>query len=88
MSEQSTQAIFDEWNEVVDCNECSRYWDSSCDAVDRGVKRTCNSFLATRSVVIPSQIKALNDLVKWLIVAHICSWAAIAILTIVMVGNG
>lgn len=86
MEKQSTQTIFDDWNETVNCNECARYWDSSCDGVSCGVKRTCTSFLATRSVVIPEQIKNLTDLVKWLIVAQICSWAAIAILGVIMLG--
>lgn len=76
---------FDDWKEVVDCNECTHYWNDSCDAVDRGVKRTCNSFLATRSIVIPSQIKALNRLVKCLIFAQFCTWAAIAILMVMLV---
>lgn len=49
---------FEDWTEV-DCNQCARYWDSSCDGVDKG-KRICQSFLATREVLIPAQIKKLN----------------------------
>ena len=56
---------FDEWTEV-DCNECARYWDSSCDGVSKGQNRLCTSFLATRSVVIPEEIKALEKRIKWL----------------------
>ena len=47
---------FEEW-EQVDCNQCARYWDSSCDGAE---KRICNSYLATREVIIPEQIKRLN----------------------------
>ena len=81
----NSNSRFDEWDEIVDCNDCTHYWDSSCNAVDRGVNRPCNSFLATRSVVIPSQIKALNSLVKGLIVAHICTWAVILIMVVMLI---
>ena len=70
---------FEEWEEV-DCNQCARYWDSSCDGAD---KRICTSYLATREVVIPAQIKklekkftllncavfllALSQLIQWLV---------------------
>ena len=77
---------FDDWNEVVDCNNCARYWDSSCDAVNVEEKRTCTSFLATRSVVIPGQINALKDLLKGLIIAQVITWAVIAILVVIGIG--
>ena len=59
---------FEEWPKV-DCNECSRYWDNSCDGVkcntnsDKGLQgstRLCNSYLPVRKVVIPAQIKTLE----------------------------
>mgnify|MGYP003328563371 CR=1 FL=1 len=50
----------------VECNDCARYWDSSCDAVSEGVKKPCNSFLATRSVVIPNKIDELRKQIRWL----------------------
>ena len=65
---------FDDWPKV-DCNECARYWDNSCDGVNcntnsdkssTGYTRLCNSFLATRSVVIPAKIKDLERSVKGL----------------------
>lgn len=59
---------FEDW-EDVDCNECERYWDSSCDGVSKGSYKPCNSFLATRSVVIPAKIKALEGRVRWLEIA-------------------
>lgn len=56
---------FEDW-EKVDCNECARYWDSSCDGVSKGSSKPCNSYLATRSVVIPARLKALEKSNKWL----------------------
>ena len=53
------QKRFDSWFEV-DCNDCARYWDSSCDGVPKDVGRSCGSFLATRSVILPEQIKRLE----------------------------
>lgn len=55
---------FDEWE--VECNECSRWWDSSCDGVKQGQKRTCNAFLATRNISIPEQIENLQNDTKFL----------------------
>lgn len=58
--------VFGDWVEV-DCNECARYWDSSCDATKtlaKGSKTPCNSFLATRSVVIPQKLKRLEKALK------------------------
>ena len=60
MSEEPKR--FSEWVEV-DCNECQRYWDNSCDGCKdslKGSKTPCNSFLATRSVIIPQEIEALK----------------------------
>jgi len=58
MANQDQPKRFEDWTQV-DCNECARYWDSSCDG-SQGSQRPCNSFLATRSVVIPGQLKALE----------------------------
>jgi hypothetical protein len=54
---------FEDWEEV-DCNECARYWDSSCDGAKKGSKMPCNSFLATRSVVIPQRLERLEKAIK------------------------
>lgn len=56
---------FEDW-EKVDCNECARYWDSSCDGVKKGSAKPCNGYLATRSVIIPNRIKKLERRVFWL----------------------
>ena len=77
---------FEDWIHV-DCNDCARYWDSSCDGV-QAVQKPCNSFLASRKVQIPAQIKALQKSVKRLktaglltalvlllhILSHILGW--------------
>lgn len=72
---------FEDWTHV-DCNDCARYWDSSCDGV-QAVQKPCNSFLASRKVQIPAQIKALEKrcdrlrvyimLNTLLIIAHLIS---------------
>ena len=61
---QNNPKRFEDWVKV-DCNECARYWDSSCDG-SQGSERPCNSFLATRSVVIPAKINKLEKAVKGL----------------------
>ncbi len=62
MSENKERKIFDDFQEV-DCNECERYYLNQCDGaktLGKGSKLTCTSFLATRNVVIPEQIKSLQ----------------------------
>lgn len=63
---------FEDWEEV-DCNECERWWTNQCDGADIGSKRSkmpCNSFLATRRVVIPEQIKSLFKRINYL--SYLC----------------
>lgn len=57
---------FSDWEEV-DCNECEPYWTGQCDGVPKGSKRNCTAYKATRSVVIPEQIKRLQKVVKGLV---------------------
>jgi len=67
-----TSKRFDDWE--VDCNECSHYWDNSCDGASKGSRIDCNSFLATRSIVIPERLNYLEKRVKWLELAFgICA---------------
>lgn len=57
---------FDDWLEV-DCNQCSHYWDNSCDGVRshvKGCRKPCNAFLATRSIEIPQEINRLKRAFK------------------------
>lgn len=65
-----TPKRFENW-EQVDCNECSHYWDSSCDGASKDSKLGCNSYLATRSVVLPARLNKLEARVKWLEVVNI-----------------
>ena len=66
-----TDKRFDNWEEV-DCNECARSWDSSCDGSKKDSKRLCNSFMATRSVILPEQLKALQSEIKRVYFAIVC----------------
>lgn len=56
---------FEDW-EQVDCNKCARYYDSSCDGVEKGSKKPCNSYIATRDIVLPEKIKRLETRFMWL----------------------
>lgn len=65
---EKSEKRFDEWT-TVDCNECVHWWDNSCDGaktLGKGSNLRCTSFLATRKVIIPLQIKRLQNDVKWL----------------------
>ena len=65
--------IFDEFPKI-DCNDCVHYWDNTCDSpntLQKGSKTLCNSFIATRNIVIPLQIKRLQKGVKLLIIASV-----------------
>ena len=65
---------FEDWIHV-DCNDCARYWDSSCDGL-QAVHKPCNSYLASRKVQIPEQIKALQKSVKHLTTDIVLVWIA------------
>lgn len=59
---------FEDWKKV-DCEDCQRWWLNECDGVNassKGSGRLCNSYLATRKVVLPHQIKKLQRAIKWL----------------------
>lgn len=77
----SETKIFEEYPKV-DCNECARYWDNSCDGVkcktnsdkpSTGSQRLCNSFLPTRSILIPAKLNALERRVERLRMTAILS---------------
>lgn len=62
---------FDSWTEV-DCNECSNYWNNSCDGIAPEARRKpCNSFLAKRSITIPAELKSLRDDINTLRIAFV-----------------
>lgn len=60
MKEQKevSQHRFDET--YVDCNNCTHYWDNSCDGVSERQKRPCTAYLATRHTDIPKRLKAVE----------------------------
>ena len=72
------QKIFDDFPSV-DCNECELYWLNQCDGVHKARERTCNTFKASRSVVIPQEIKWLKTRLKWLV-------GALVLLGIIQIG--
>lgn len=77
---------FSDWEEV-NCNDCSHYWEDSCDGVKKGSRKPCTSFLATRSVVIPLQIKSILAHLKWLYGVVILEAIAIVICLLNVVGG-
>ncbi len=56
---------FEDWEEVS-CNDCAHYWQDACDGAPKGSRVGCNSYLATRSIVIPEKIKKLERRTEWL----------------------
>ena len=78
----SDKKIFEDFPEV-DCNECEHWWTNGCDGVSKGSTANCNSFSATRSVVIPHQIKKLERRVFWLSVLLFGEYVAGAIAVLV-----
>lgn len=77
---------FEDWEEI-DCNDCSHYWDSSCDGASKGSRIGCNSYLATRSIVIPERLNSLEKRVSKLYVACFLM-VIIDFLTLVVYFNG
>lgn len=75
---------FDDYTPTVDCEECSHWWDNSCDGVKKGSKKLCTSFVATRNVVIPAKIKALESALKWLTVGVSVMFVLLIILIILL----
>lgn len=62
---------FDDWEDVVDCNECQRYYDNSCDGTKVGYKKKCNSFVATRSSDLPARLSNLEARHRELRTSHL-----------------
>ena len=84
MANEKNKKCFEDW-EDVDCNQCERYWDNSCDGAPlKGSRRVCTAFSATRSVIIPLQIKRLERRLEGLTAASAIMAAAIVILILVV----
>lgn len=89
MSDMSNKSptIFEEWVEI-ECADCERWWLNQCDGCRdavNGSKTPCNSFLATRNVIIPQQIDELKTTVKRLKIAIGVVSSVVAVLAAVLV---
>lgn len=63
---------FEEWKDV-ECDECARYWDSSCDGVPQDAHKPCRSFVANRRVSIEGRVNALENAVHSLRINILCT---------------
>jgi hypothetical protein len=82
--ENKSRFRFDEW-ETVDCNDCKRYLDETCDGTLQGSQRLCKAFLATRRVDLPLQVKSCQKGLESLRDEVLTLRLAVAIEAIVMV---
>lgn len=73
---------------TVDCNDCQEYWNDTCDGVPQGSQRPCNSFKATRSIVIPARIKNLEKRTSDLAVGLILTGGALVIHSLIHLFGG
>lgn len=55
----------------VDCNNCTHYWDNSCDGVLERQKRSCTAYLATRHTDIPKRVKLLEKRILTLVIVDV-----------------
>jgi hypothetical protein len=76
---------FDEWDEIVDCNDCQHYYDNTCDGVSKGSTRLCKQFKAVRGINMPEEIKSLQNGLKSLVESDRRVWAAQIIVDIGLV---
>lgn len=84
MTDKNTdKRIFDDFKEVS-CNDCEHYWDTSCDGVPEGSGRVCNSFKATRSVILPAKLERLERRLEWLIRVSAVTAVGMVILILVL----
>ena len=67
MENKASNKRFEDWD-TVECSECERWWTSQCDGVT-GSQKPCNSFLATRNILIPEKLKRLQKTVTRLTVS-------------------
>ena len=79
MDKENSSYRFDDWEDInmVDCNNCKHYLSDDCDGVPVGSEKPCKAFLATRKVLFPEKIKALEKAVRWLGVSVLILGAAL-----------
>lgn len=60
--------IFEDFpnNEQFTCNDCTHYWDNTCDGLSDTSEHFCNSFSVTRGINIPVKINELETQIKQL----------------------
>lgn len=76
---QQQKQVFDDFP-TVDCNDCTHYWDDSCDGAVKGSQRLCKTFSATRRVIYPQEIKSLKKAVRELKVHMFVAYGCIIML--------
>jgi hypothetical protein len=85
MSNNEKEFVFDEWDEFIDCDECRRFWDDTCDGVAVGSQKLCKGFLATRKVDIPLKVNRLQRDVNYLTKLAYIGFAWLGLLSIGMI---
>ena len=76
---QQQKQVFEEFP-TVDCNDCTHYWDNSCDSTVKGSQRPCKAFSATRRVIYQQEIKSLKKAVRELRVHLFVAYGCIIML--------
>lgn len=56
--------IFDSWEDLKDCDDCERYYNSQCDGVAVNQKRNCTQYVATRKASFESNLHKLERQLK------------------------
>lgn len=80
----SDKKIFEEYK-PVDCNDCDHYWNNTCDGVPEATERLCTSFKATRRVILPSRIEAVEQAVESLKTWLACAWIVLGSIAVMIV---
>lgn len=83
---QDVKQRFDEEWYSTPCQDCTHWWDSSCDGALQAPTSDCKSFSPTRSVTIPLEIKRLKMLVYSLITVDIITVAIMVAMVVKCVG--
>lgn len=82
MEKSTSKVIFDDYSDVKECTDCQHWWLNQCDGVSTDRTRPCNSFLATRRVKLPEEVKRLRTLVYWLSACNVLYGILAAVLLV------
>jgi len=81
--------IFDSWEDLKDCDDCERYYNSQCDGVAVDQKRNCTQYVATRRASFEGNLNKLERQMKGLkrdiIIVNVCVFALLMIRLIQLV---